>query len=140
MSAATSTRYPASAIAKARHLRGAGWSLADVGRFLEEDLGSRPSRSTVMRWTNPVREEKQREHGRRHAARRNAERASFRFPGNRSPEYRAAFMRRLRDEGMPHESIARCCRVVFDDPSVNWRTVKDILASDRLVSSERKAR
>ena len=116
-------RYPASMMAEARELAEAGFYPVGIRRILQGRHGTVPSLVTIRAWVDPGYAERQNAKCRRRNARLSAERAKFRLRGD-TPEFRAQFMRRLRDEGMPHESIARCCRVVFDDPSINWRVVK----------------
>lgn len=118
-------RYPVAAAVRARELRATGWSVDRIRGLIASEFGCRPSIQTVLRWTDPAGQ------ARRDAATRRALRArrlaqgdySFRPAGADSPERRAAFMRALRAEGVPAPSIAKACRVVFED-DVSERDVR----------------
>lgn len=104
--------YTVATMLRARELRTDGWSHADIARLIEQETGRRPSRDSVRRWTDEkYRERKNAQvaESQRVAA---ARAAGYRLPSD-APEYRAAFILRLRAEGVPWSSIARVCCVVF---------------------------
>lgn len=106
-------RYPASLMVEVCELHGAGWTAYQIHRILRErGQDPLPTMTTVYLWTNPdYRASHQRSH-RRAASQRGAAAAKFRLP-SRSEAYQAAFVRRLRDEGVTWVNVARVCRVVF---------------------------
>jgi hypothetical protein len=85
----TSVRHTTLVVARAVELADVGWTAGQIPGVLDRELGVRPTRETVLRWTNA----------------RYAERARVR-----------AFIRRLRSEGVPKSSIAKVCTVLFGEP------------------------
>jgi hypothetical protein len=111
---ATGTRYQAATLIRAQELHAAGWPIVKIADLLERELGARPCRDTILGWVDPAYAQRRDMRQQRYNTRRWAARWTFQLGGERmSTEYRAAFARRLRDEGVPVESIARVCGVVF---------------------------
>lgn len=105
--------YPAALMAEVRQMHAYGWTATHIHRvLLKRDLVRVPSVTTLQIWTNATYAESHRTGSRRRARNAGAATAKFRLPSD-SPEYQAAFVERLRAEGMPWEGVARCCRVVF---------------------------
>jgi hypothetical protein len=124
---ATGRRYPAAAAHRARELRDAGWSIDRCRDFIAQEYGARPTFHTFKRWTDP---EYQRSRD-ADVARRRRLRTAYTFRlvkgGDATPEYQAAFVRRLRSEGATVSSIAAACRVVFADESWTYAKARYVL-------------
>lgn len=112
----TGVRWPGSVVAEARRLAEGGWTTGQIARLIGNRHGKQPSRNTVLRWVDPAHTAK--ENQRRCESNRIewAERWTFTLGSAKSPEYRQAFIRRLRTEGVPASSIAKVCTVVFATP------------------------
>lgn len=106
--------YTAATVQLARTLRNGGWTIPEIRDHVERDTGRRPTAGTIRRWVDAEFAQQRRESQRRESHRRRAEHAVFTLPGD-SPTYRAAFMRRLDEEGVPDPSIAKVCTVVFGE-------------------------
>jgi hypothetical protein len=102
--------YDGRMVARAREHREAGWTYDAICNLIAEEHGHRPSRETVIYWTNDAY--RQRKIARQSSRERATKGASARV-WTRSPEAQAAFVRRLRAEGEPVAGIVRVCRVVF---------------------------
>lgn len=105
-------RHNSRAMHLARTLKEGGWSYGSIQDHLEADFGVRPSRATLRRWCDAEYAERRREQNRRDMHERRAAESSFRLMGS-SPDYRAAFVLRLRHEGV--RDIQEVCRVVFGE-------------------------
>jgi hypothetical protein len=108
------TRYPVKVAARARELRTLGWSSGRIQRILEQEFGVRPSRQSVLRWADDEYADRVRQQVRAGNLQRWSTMWTFELGGSRpSDEYQEAFIRRLRDQGVPYSSIAKVCNVVF---------------------------
>ncbi len=127
MTAATGRRYPAAAAARARELRDAGWSIDRCRDLIAREFGSRPTFHTFKRWTDPAYQRSRDAD----VARRRRLRTDYSFRlvkgGDATVEYQAAFIRRLRSEGVAVSGIAKVCRVVFSDDSWTYGRVRYLL-------------
>lgn len=118
------TRYPVRVASRARELRESGWSVRQIRDLLGREENVRPALTAIARWTDPKYAERSRERQARWLREKRAEAGySFAVNGN-SPEYQAAFIRRLRDEDIAISAIAKVCRVVFDDSSWTYGKVR----------------
>lgn len=109
-------RYSTALMAYVRELRRAGWEIRAIQRVIrDEGHPNVPGRETILRWTNEHYANSKRRKQRRHYASVNAANATFRL-SSEQPEYKDAFARRLREEGVPVSSIAKVMRVVFRSP------------------------
>jgi hypothetical protein len=108
------SRYTAQDLTRARELRSAGWTYEQIARLLAREHGHTIHKRTVQLWLNDTARETHRQHGIRTARKAHAAAASFRLPGH-TPEYRAAFMQRLADEGVSAPDIGKVCGVVFGE-------------------------
>jgi hypothetical protein len=97
-------------IARAREHRAAGWTYDAIRDLLHSEFDVRPSRATVLYWANEDARARKLVRDRK---RQRTVSAASRKPRTTSPEYQAAFVRRLRAEGEPVTGIVRVCRVVF---------------------------
>lgn len=101
-------------VMRARELCEAGWTPTEAARILAEE-GVSVTHHTIRRWVNPESAERVSQRVRdNHRAGRWRRPWTFKLGGNKaSAEYQAAFVARLRDEGVTWQNVARCCRVVF---------------------------
>lgn len=105
--------YPASLMAEAQQMHADGWTGYQIHRILRQrDLERTPSLTTVYLWINPEYRLNHRERHRVEERKAGAAKAKFKLPSD-SPEYQLAFIRRLREEQVTWENVARVCRVVF---------------------------
>jgi hypothetical protein len=104
--------WPASVSLEARRYKTAGFNIAEICRIIEREHGRCPSRGTVTYWVDDRYREQRLERTKRRMSLENARTATFRLSSN-TPEYQAAFIRRLRAEGTPWQSIVKVCNVVF---------------------------
>jgi hypothetical protein len=117
-------------MAEARRLYAAKWTIAQIVRIIQAEHGLNVNRDTVKTWVVPEFAEAKRARRARNHRLKYANDALwvFNLGGPKAtPEYRAAFCRRLRAEGEPIEGIARVCRVVFSDQSWTATRVKAAL-------------
>lgn len=112
----SSVRYSTLVVRRAIELDKAGWTRNQIPAVLERELGVRPGRDTVQRWIDPAYAEKVRRRMYGVNARRWAGRWRFNFLARATPACREEFVRRLHAEGVPKQSIAKCCTVVFGEP------------------------
>lgn len=107
--------YPVSLMAEAQRLHAGGWRSHEIRALFERRGEPRvPSYTTILMWVDSSYKERQLALHREAHVRRAGERGirSFKLAA-KSPEYQAAFIRRLRAEGEPVSGIVRVCRVVF---------------------------
>lgn len=109
---------------RANQLREAGWSLLQIQAILErEGVRPVPSQNTIWTWVTA------KAHTRQNTQKRLADRArriavsEFRWPGVRSPEWKLARMRRLREAGMSCAAIATVMTIDFPDTPVTQSQV-----------------
>jgi hypothetical protein len=104
-------------MARARELYDAGWGYRKITRLLANELGVQVSHDTVKRWTDPEFARRARERATARNRRVWSARWEFQLGGARpSDEYRVAFMRRLRSEGVSCAAVGKVCGVVFGQP------------------------
>lgn len=111
----SAVRYDTRTVAEVQRLASVGWSLRRIQSIMEKEHGVRPARDTLKTWTDPEFAEKRRADHRAKKAAKLAESWSFRFPGRCGSDYQEAFIRRLDEAGVPMQSIAKVCTVVFPD-------------------------
>lgn len=116
--------HPVSLRAEARRMHEAGWSAHRIHQMFRDRLGdAAPARATVYNWTDDHAYERHKRSVIASHARRRSREPVFRLYGT-TPEYRAAFIERLREEGIALNAIAKVCRVVFDDDSWTYAKVR----------------
>jgi hypothetical protein len=133
--------YPVSTMLRAIELREGGWELERVRELLTaEGLGA-PTTKTIQRWVDPDYAERQAEFGRRAHRRFGASRARFRLSSN-TPEYRLAFLRTLREQGLSCQALGVVHGVVFGERLSEWQ-VRNLFSEDDpkpLIQGRRQAR
>lgn len=112
----TSVRHTTETMSRAIELKEAGWRPGEISKLLERELGVRPGRNTILRWTNPTYAERERTRMSRINARRWANRWRFNLLERSTDACRQAFIHRLTAEGVPTSSIAKVCTVLFGEP------------------------
>jgi DNA invertase Pin-like site-specific DNA recombinase len=90
----------------------AGWKPTKIRELLTDEGHPVPSLNTIYQWVNPAYRERHRRSTRAAKARAAATGAAFRLPSN-GTEYQRAFMRRLREDGVSCNAIAKVCSIVF---------------------------
>ncbi len=112
--------YTAAAMNRARELAASDWKAPAIRRILEQEGYGHPSVDTVRGWIDPV-------YAANCAARqtavkrvKRAQTARFRLNG-RTPEYRLAFMRVLRSQGVSCRAIGVTHGVVFGEALSEWQ-------------------
>lgn len=124
---ATATRYPVALAAEARRLRAQEGLSAKriIERLREHHHLPTLSNDTVIRWINPAYADRRNvAHQERHRLLGRSRTWQFRLGGGYpSDEYKAAFVARLRAEGVSARSILKVFRVVFDDTSSSDRAL-----------------
>lgn len=109
-------RYDTRTVANAQRLADAGWSLRRIQSIMEKEYGVRPARDTLKTWTDPEFAERRRAEHRRKRTKQRVENWNFRMGGSKATrEYQEAFICRLDLAGVPMQSIAKVCTVVFPD-------------------------
>lgn len=126
-------RHPAAMMIEARRLHTdseGALSVPEIGRQLAKAFGVRPTSDTIRRWIDPEYADKSRARNIISDRRWRARTGQYAFklvqggPDMKTtPEYRDAFIRRLRDAGVPRTSIAKVCTVVIPDIAT---TVDDV--------------
>ncbi len=117
-------RYPASVMRRARELRDAGWSIDAISDLVAQEHGQRPACATVLRWVDPEGSARRDRAARVRLRQRRASTGTYRFKlaGHAdSPEYQAAFVRALRDEGASTSGIAATCNLLLPG---EWTTTR----------------
>ncbi len=112
----TTLRHSGKVVAEARRLHAesdGAWRGAEIARQLERSHGVKPTRETIMRWIDPEYDERVRERTTQKNRERWAKRWTFALAATATDDYRVAFVKRLRAEGVPKASIAKVCTVVF---------------------------
>lgn len=123
---ATGTRHSTDVMVRAIELRNAGWRPGEIPRILNREFGVCPSRNTIQRWLNPAYAERERLRMKQVNADRWASKWSFNLLARATPDYKVAFIRRLDEEHLAATSIAKVCRVVFDEPWSNYQVLKTL--------------
>jgi hypothetical protein len=93
----------------------AGWKPTKIRELLTTEGHPVPSLNTIYQWVNPTYRARHRQKMRDRKARLAATDATFHLPSN-GTDYQHAFMRRLRDERVSCNAIAKVCVVVFGEP------------------------
>lgn len=112
----TAIRHSTTAMSRAVELKQAGWPSGQIPNILYRELGVRPSRNTILRWTSAQYAEKERRRMNGVNARRWVARWQFNYLERATRPCREEFIRRLDAEGVPKQSIAKVCTVLFAEP------------------------
>ena len=125
MSILDKSPYPAALMAEAQRLYAGGWSPSEIQRLFEARGEQRiPSRTTIRVWGDEEFRERQLvSHRAAHHRRAEQRGRSFRLAAD-TPEFQAAFVRRLREEGEPVSGLVRVCRVVFGGKWTRGRVLR----------------
>lgn len=123
----SAVRYPAAIAIQARELHDSGWNACEIRRILRQEHGLQIAETTIRRWTDADFARRRDESNRRHSVKVRAQQWTFALPGAQvSPEYRAAFMARLRQERVPMTSIAKVSTILFGERVTRDQVVKTL--------------
>lgn len=115
-------------VLRVRELNAAGWTPTQMLEVLEREGFSVPSLTTIYLWLRPDYRERSKQATARRAARRSAATSDLRWPAKRSPEWKVARMRQLRDETcLSFAAIAAVMTHDFPDTPVTARSVEHTL-------------
>ena len=110
-------RYPITVVKRARELHDAGWTIAQIARLLESELGAAPRDDTIRCWVNETYRQQRTVKQARSQARHRVRRVEFKLGGGGhgiTQEYLRAFVAALRAEGLSPNAIAGVLRVQHD--------------------------
>lgn len=104
-------------------LNEAGWTPTQMLLVLADEGFDRPSLTTIYLWLRPDYRERSRVANQRRSARRSASSGSFHWPARRSPEWKLARMRVLKDAGLSCEAVATVMTLDFPDTPLTGNQV-----------------
>lgn len=105
---------------RARQLAATEWKPTAIQRVLEREGHGQPCLSTIRRWIDAEYAQRCARQQAAFAVVKRASSARFRLKGE-SPEYRVAFMRILRAQGVSCRAIGVVHGVVFGDGLSEWQ-------------------
>jgi hypothetical protein len=106
--------YPITMVLRTRELSAAGWSRERIQDLLEREGYGRPSHTTVGLWADPAKYEAHMNRSRAQQRAKAAAETDFRLRGS-TPEYKRAFMERLRSQGLSCHAVGVVHGVVFGE-------------------------
>lgn len=106
--------YPIATKLRACELAAGGWKAARIRDILEQEGHGRPSHTTVSLWMDSAKYKVHMDRSRAQQRAKVAATARFRLHGD-SPDYRRAFMVRLRSEGLSCHAVGVVFGVVFGE-------------------------
>ena len=116
--------YPIATMRRAIELIDAEWTPTEARRLLQAEGHDAPSLTTIYLWTRPDYRERHNRATRQRAARRTAEASSYRWPANRTVEWRIGRARALAELDLSMAAIAKVMSFDFPDTPISEHQVE----------------
>lgn len=120
------------AVKEAKHLFRNGWKPYSIAKLFKR-RGNAVSETTVTAWVDPETAERRRAEGRQRARAKSAAKTRGRLGAGppRSPEFKIARMRSLRDLGVSYAAIATVMNFDFPDDDITEMDVRQMVSASR---------
>jgi hypothetical protein len=112
----TGVRYSAKVMARARELREAGWTYAQVADLLHQELGVRPWPETVAYWTSETRRRKHLHNSSVSKDRERRANGSAKVRQNVTETWKLLRIREMHSTGMSYGAIGKAAGVWWGEP------------------------